>query len=574
MKGNEKKRSGLNRFLSVLVGIFVLLAGSAAAQDPVIEGQTYYLQVMNSGNLIEIPGYSQNNGTQVVLNPRHGGASQMFRFEKASTPGYYMIMNVGSKKVLDIPGASTADGTGVIQFEKRGSGNQQFRLVHAAGGEGDKYYYIINQHSGKALEVDAGNDKGLALRQKPNQGIQNQMFKLIPLEAPPAPKPQKVLLNTPVTGRVLDHGTGVVWNFDWADVPGATRYQILIEHSNKSDRLLNTYVDGGSNYTYTLRKDIPENLTREPWGWWVRAQVGSEWGAWSDPHTIFLKQKENVSPAPPPPPPTPTPTPVPQPVTVPAPRNISPAQNATLANGYETGLKWTFSWSSVPGASRYELLVGDTGGGTFYRSVLNGTTKTYEKSGSVIKEEFLTGWLWKVRAEVNGTWSDWSSPYYFSVHSRDYKPEPINNFGTGYFRIMGGFINAYLGKEETVYSTSREVMYGPTVLAVQHEDDQFLEFQLEGQSATEEKYLIKAFMRDYNNRREELGYLDYSLEFRGSPDQTWIIRQHPRGYFQILTQDGRMALEIMDAERAGDKLHMKLEPASRAQRQAFRINRN
>lgn len=572
MIGKEKKRSGVNIILGLIVGLLVLLPGSAVAQDPVVEGQTYYLEVMNTGNVIEIPEYSQNNGTQVVLNPRHGGASQMFRFEKASTPGYYTIMNVYSKKVLDIPGASTQRGTGVIQFEKRGSGNQQFKLVHAAGGDNDKYYYFINQHSGMALQVDAGNDRGLALRQQPNGGIQNQMFKLVALEAPPTPKPQKVVLSTPVTGQVMDHGTGVVWNFDWADVPGATRYQILIEHSNKSDRLLNTYVDGGSEYSYTFKRDIAENLTREPWGWWVRAQVGSEWGAWSDPHTIFLKQKQNVSPAPPPPP---TPTPVPQPAPVPTPQLISPQNNTSLLNGADGGLNWTFQWRGVPGANRYEIKVGYQETGVHFDEFVDGnrTSYTYKYDG-FIKEDFLRDWYWEVRAEINGRWSEWSPRKRFNVHSRDYKPEPINNFGTGYFRIMGGFINAYLGKEETVYSTSREVMYGPTVLAVQHEDDQFLEFQLEGQSATEEKYLIKAYMRDYNNRREELGYLDYSLEFRGGPDQAWIIRQHPRGYFQIMTQDGRMALEIKDAERAGDKLHMKLEPTSGAQRQSFRINRN
>ncbi len=572
MIGKEIKGSWITRIFGVFIGLMLLLPGSTAAQDPVSEDVTYYLQVMNSGNLIEIPGYSRDNGVQVVLNSRHGGASQMFRFKKTSNPGYYTIMNAYSKKVLDIPGASTQDGVGVIQFEERGGNNQQFKLVHAAGAGDDKYYYIINLNSGKALQADPGNSNGLALRQQSNQGIQNQMFKLIPNLPPPAPKPQKVVLNTPVTGQVMDHGTGVVWNFDWADVPGAYRYQILIEHSNKSDRLLNTYVDGASEYSYTFKRDIAENLTREPWGWWVRAQVGSEWGAWSDPHTIFLKQKQNVSPAPPPPP---TPTPVPQPALVPTPQLISPQSNTSLLNGADGGLNWTFQWRGVPGANRYEIKVGYQETGVHFDEFVDGnrTSYTYKYDG-FIKEDFLRDWYWEVRAEVNGRWSEWSPRNRFNVHSQNYKPEPINNFGTGYFRIMGGFINAYLGKEETVYSTSREVMYGPTVLAVQHEDDQFLEFVLEGQSATEEKYLIKAYMRDYNNRREELGYLDYSLEFRGGPDQTWIIRQHPRGYFQIMTQDGRMALEIKDAERAGDKLHMKLEPTSGAQRQSFRINRN
>lgn len=469
-------------------------------------------------------------------------------------------------------------------------------------------------------------------------------------------KPGVPVLLSPVHGQLMDHGEGVVWRFDWSDVPNVTGYQILVEHMNQQDRLVNTYTTE-SSYTYTFTKDLTQDLMERPWGWWIRARNGNTFGDWTKPFTLHMKQR----------PPAPElyqpgdnaymangspdgrtnyswtfdwsdipgaatyeirinspvqkgwidyhvresryvhnqTNPIPNSslngwswqvrgavdgtiglwsppksfrvaeskIVVPAPQNVSPKNYAKLLNGYGTGLKWPFSWTAVPGASRYELLIGDTDGGTFYTATTSGTSHTYEKSGTIIKEEFLTGWLWKVRAEVNGTWSDWGPVSYFTVYGRDEKPEPINKFGTGYLRISGGFINSYLGKEETVYSTSREVMYGPTVLAIQHENKQFLEFVLEGQSPTEEKYAIKAIFRDYNNRREELGYLDFNMEFSGNPRQLWRIEPHRLGHYQIMTEDRQMALEIVDANYSNDKLHIELKPRTSAVRQSFKINR-
>lgn len=375
--------------------------------------------------------------------------------------------------------------------------------------------------------------------------------------------PGKVVLNTPVTGQVMDHGTGVQWQFDWQDVPGATRYQILVEHANKTDRLLNTYVTESSSYTYTFTRDLDAKLTKDAWGWWVRAQIGSEWGPWSNPHTIYLKEK--TAPAPPPEP------------TIATRRVIpilsSPPENAVLENGHNGGLNWTFTWHRVPGAARYEIKVGSVKGGQEFSEYVDASKTSYTYTTSTyVKEEFLSGWYWEVRAGFNGKWSKWSRQHKFSV--KPLPPKPTDRFGSSYFRIMGGFINAYLGQEQVIYPNSREVLYGPLRLVVEHDSEEFLEFQLEYQNRDTELYAIKGYGRGSNNQREELGYLNFNLEFSRSPEMLWKIEVHPSGYFQIVTEDGRYAIEIMDANNREQKLHMQLVEKSTAQRQSFKIIRN
>tara|TARA_R110000868_G_scaffold304437_21_gene565404 strand:+ start:36335 stop:37777 length:1443 start_codon:yes stop_codon:yes gene_type:complete len=466
----------------------------------------------------------------------------------------------------------------------------------------------------------------------------------------------KVVLGTPVNGLIMNHGVGVTWDFDWPDIPNATRYQILIENANKEDRLVNTYVST-SNFSYTFTKDLTARAMERPWGWWVRAGNSTTWGEWSSPHTIYLEEK------------IPAPTiyhpqtsallssvspnnstnytwtfdwsdipgaqtyeirlnnpsqqnvfdyhvreskyvynqtvpilssnlngwswqvraavdgkiglwselfyfnvePARTVVTVPNPN--FPTQNAVLPNGLNTGLKWSFNWFPVSGATQYELVIGYTNGGEFFRTTVNRSNYDYINATTSIKNEFLTGWLWKIRAQVNGVWSDWSQDMLFSVEHTGEGLEPINKYGNDYYKIMGGFINAYLACKTEVYG-GRDVTFGPTNIVIEHEGDDKCEFQFVGTSKTEELYLIKVFRRNYANEREEIGYLSYNLEVRNSQNYLWKIDNPPVGYFRIYEPNSNMAIEILDGTSYDPELKVDLKPMSRHQRQSMRFVKN
>ena len=109
------------------------------------------------------------------------------------------------------------------------------------------------------------------------------------------PKPGPVTLLSPVTGMVMENRAGAVWNFDWTDASNATSYQILIEHTNKKDVLLNTEVRG-SSHAFILPYQVASHLSTQAWGWWVRARNGATWGPWSKPFTLYLPEHLTATP--------------------------------------------------------------------------------------------------------------------------------------------------------------------------------------------------------------------------------------------------------------------------------------
>jgi hypothetical protein len=89
-----------------------------------------------------------------------------------------------------------------------------------------------------------------------------------------------------------------------------------------------------------------------------------------------------------------------------------------LANGSRDGrpFAWEFAWAEVPGTSRYHLHVIRPGltRALVDASELVGTSCRLDRGG-VILDAFRLGWRWKVRAQVNGVWSDWSEERTFDV---------------------------------------------------------------------------------------------------------------------------------------------------------------
>ncbi len=102
---------------------------------------------------------------------------------------------------------------------------------------------------------------------------------------------------------------------------------------------------------------------------------------------------------------------------------LSPDAGAVLDNGRSDRsdpVEWVFDWSDVPGATRYNIHVI---AGTATIPMIDAETEesAYVHLGlsSYIIDRNRTGWTWKVRAMVDGEWSEWSEVREFDV-------EPLN----------------------------------------------------------------------------------------------------------------------------------------------------
>ncbi|MDQ2903007.1 MAG: RICIN domain-containing protein [Chloroflexota bacterium] len=95
-----------------------------------------------------------------------------------SNSGYSYIVNLHSGKALDDTNGSTSNGTIMQQWtQANGNYNQEWSLVPAGNG----YYYIINRHSGLALDDTNGSTSNGTLVQQWTQinGNANQEWSLV-----------------------------------------------------------------------------------------------------------------------------------------------------------------------------------------------------------------------------------------------------------------------------------------------------------------------------------------------------------------------------------------------------------
>src|SRR5262249_45995631 len=111
------------------------------------------------------------------------------------------------------------------------------------------------------------------------------------------------------------------------------------------------------------------------------------------------------------------------PVLTAGPTLLTPASGAALDNGSldgSTARVWTFNWSEAPGATQYHLyVIGRTATIPFINnSTLTSSSYRFAAKGYVGDPNRL-GWRWKVRALVNGVWSDWSEERTFDVAPLD-----------------------------------------------------------------------------------------------------------------------------------------------------------
>ena len=100
---------------------------------------------------------------------------------------------------------------------------------------------------------------------------------------------------------------------------------------------------------------------------------------------------------------------------------VSPAPGAVLDNGcfdHSDLITWTFAWSGCPGDEGYHLYVNQaTAMFPFIdRPDLQDLSFTSSDHGYTLA---TTGWSWKVRRKVAGTWGAWSTERAFGTEAVD-----------------------------------------------------------------------------------------------------------------------------------------------------------
>ncbi len=212
-------------------------------------------------------------------------------------------------------------------------------------------------------------------------------------------------LVAPSDGATLDNGRtdgadDIVWDFDWSDCPGATKYHLYVKTSAWSGTTIDKDDVTSSSYHYLVEgAHFPGDRLRG-WQWKVRAFVGGSWGSWSASRS-FQVEPPNIDPGP-----------------ACIPTLTSPASGATLDNGridHTNGIVWDFNWWACPGATQYHLYVAKTGSGaTIDRDDIAVAQYRYTSTGYIASHN-LTGWTWRVRARVDGSWNSWSAARPFQV---------------------------------------------------------------------------------------------------------------------------------------------------------------
>ncbi|MFC5668452.1 RICIN domain-containing protein [Kitasatospora misakiensis] len=86
---------------------------------------------------------------------------------------FYTIKNVNSGQVMDVSGWSTADGASVTQWTNGGGANQQWNIVPVSG----QLFKIVNRNSGKVLDMNFSSHwRGTAVQQYTYSGGNNQLW--------------------------------------------------------------------------------------------------------------------------------------------------------------------------------------------------------------------------------------------------------------------------------------------------------------------------------------------------------------------------------------------------------------
>lgn len=111
---------------------------------------TYEIINAGSGMLLEDPGFSTNNGTDMDQWTGNSGGNQQWTFTSLGN-GQYKIINYYTGLALDVVGQSQSAGAAVDQWAYWGGANQRWTIQNV----GEECYEISNVNSSLPLEVQS-----------------------------------------------------------------------------------------------------------------------------------------------------------------------------------------------------------------------------------------------------------------------------------------------------------------------------------------------------------------------------------------------------------------------------------
>lgn len=178
MAGFQRRVFGRGRSWVTAFGLMAMMAavpagiGVSPAAGGVITPVPEFVLSVNSELVMDIPGASTAQGTQLVQWEGHGGANQEWLLLPFGEGGAYVIVSSLTGMVVDVARASTADGAAVVQWPWAGTANQVW-FVAPFGAD----WVFISASSGKVLDVTGASiDNGAPLIQFTWLGGLNQIW--------------------------------------------------------------------------------------------------------------------------------------------------------------------------------------------------------------------------------------------------------------------------------------------------------------------------------------------------------------------------------------------------------------
>ena len=177
-------------------------------EELIADGTTNRITTKLSGRTVGIDGGKYENGANVNLWDDIDVSQQRFIFQY-SEDGYYKIINEKSGKLLDVIKSDTEGTFNVDQWEDNG-GNENQKWIIKDAGEG--YYNIISAFQGLYLTVNGNGENNDLLCVKNSTGEDNQKFQIVEKGTPKGEKTVEdgiykiVLAVAPTQSLTVDSG--------------------------------------------------------------------------------------------------------------------------------------------------------------------------------------------------------------------------------------------------------------------------------------------------------------------------------------------------------------------------------
>jgi len=197
---SAKNKGMKTAVFSAVLLMAVFCSGTGRAFEFPDPEKMYLLFSSQTGKALQVADAGVENLANVEVSVPHGGLSQSWRFKPAG-PGYpdhtYCVVSVKSGRVLDVMGYSREDGANVQLFKYYGTNNQRWRIM----AEDNDSFRLISLNSGKCLDAEtAGNRENANVRQFSCGRGGHQTWKL-----KPNPQAEQIFrIVSKNSGKVLD----------------------------------------------------------------------------------------------------------------------------------------------------------------------------------------------------------------------------------------------------------------------------------------------------------------------------------------------------------------------------------